>query len=626
MANIGVSGKVQDSEGNPVSDAWVYVFDAEISQDPVPIAGGFTDLLGNYGIFYSKYDYGIEHRPDLIIRVYDKVYRQVFESVEYPDVAVTVFSAPLIVIPVADLKGWLVTLLTGTPTLISSGNVVTELIDNKVAWEKLTNEVKGAASFVNTCQLYLDAGKVFTIFTPSPPVIGSPTAGDRLEEEIYKANSRTVQTRVIMNDFIAEPYPIDTAGVVDTYFDKKKPHTVVVRHFSMPYNRAMHAKFTVIDAKVVIMNASPFLQEYFDDVSHSIDDARRGTMNFPKNSIKVPVHDVSLAIEGPAVEDMEKTFDVLWRETGGTAVIVTPFIPPDPGKPKCSLQIVRTLPGATFLAAPGAIPKGELGILEGYMRAFANSQSLIYLENQYITLPHIMQSLLLALIANPQVQAIILTNNAVDVPRYQGIQTKLILQFLADAKKNSVDDRVGIFTRWTHDSTSTPQRIIRNYIHSKVGIVDDKWATIGSANLDGVSLLVSQHLCLYVSVSDKLEERAVEANAVVYNDVDGQSASTFPDDLRRALWAEHLGITSPLHPSLITAPTGGWLKLWKDAAAAKHSGLLAKPVTSYPAAILEWKGEKKAENYLAALGIKPSGDLTIETEVKDFDFTKGKWV
>lgn len=631
MANIGVSGKVKDSNDNAVSKAWVCVFDAEISQEPLLIAGGYTDDDGNYSISYSKWDYGIEHAPDLIIRVYDKVNRLVFESDEYPDVSDKVFSVPLIVIPIADLKGWLVTLLTGTPSLLSSGNVVSELIDNKVAWERLTNEVKRASSFVNTCQFYLDAGKVFTVFKDSPVKEHEETTGSRFEEEIYNANKRTspVQARVLIRDILELDYlnyiiTVDTANQVLDYFDKKQPHSVEVRCFSTPVRRSMHAKFTIIDGKVVIINASPLMQEYFDDKTHDIDDPRRGKMIFLKNSIRVPIHDVSLAIEGKAVEHMEETFDVLWRKTGGTAVPVAPFVSPDPGT--SSLQIVRTLPGATFLATPGAIPKGELGILEAYQRAFAESDSLIYLENQYITSPHIMFSLLLALKANTKVRAIILTNNKLDIPCYQGLQTNLIRQFLFDAKENGVDNRVGIFTRWTHESTPTFQRIIRNYIHSKVGIVDDKWATIGSANLDSLSLLVSHHLLFYFSVSDMLEEREVDVNVVVYNGVDNQSPSTFPDDLRRKLWAEHLGIDHQ-DPSLVAEQNpGDWLKLWKDAAAAKRSGLLAKPVTSNPAAILEWKGEADAKDYLATLGIKPSKDFIIEKEVKKFDFKSGEYV
>ena len=61
-------------------------------------------------------------------------------------------------------------------------------------------------------------------------------------------------------------------------------------------------------------------------------------------------------------------------------------------------------------------------------------------------------------------------------------------------------------------------------IHAKVGIVDDKWATVGSANLDYASM-----------------DRAIEVNANLLGDADPEDPSDIVSILRRKLWAEHLG-------------------------------------------------------------------------------------
>ncbi|MFY4730219.1 phospholipase D-like domain-containing protein, partial [Nitrospira sp. BLG_2] len=547
----------------------------------------------------------------------------------------TVFDAPPITVPVADLRGWLVTLLTGSPTMLSQGNLLIPLIDNSIAWEELTKTIKAAQVSINSAQLYLDVGKVFTVFVPTNPEASPPlvTHGERFEDEIIKANfARGIPVRLIMNDFMGEPYPIDSAGVVEDYIKHGTvltPNTVEIRRFRMPYNRAMHAKFTIIDGEIAIMNASPILQEYFDDTTHFVDDPRRGSMSFPKNSIKIPVHDVSCSIQGPALEHLEEIFALLWWKTGGTEVGVTSPIPPT--ATNTSVQIVRTLPGGTFFSSPFDVPKGELGILEAYQRAIAEAKDYIYLENQYFTEPLIARALLAALRdgSRPELRVIILVNNVVDIPGYQGLQTRLIGQLLNDAEKHGVRDRLGVFTRWTHDAKSSPQRIIRNYIHSKVGIVDNKWATIGSANLDGVSLHVSQHIAFFYSTSDMLEERAVELNTVLYNGVDGQPFTTVPDELRRDLWAEHLGVDRD--DSLIKASTMGsnnganWLNLWNTKAEEKAKGLSKSPLTHEQASILKWLAIKDPEKYLAILGVKESKDLKIETEIRDFDFKTGKW-
>ena len=58
-----------------------------------------------------------------------------------------------------------------------------------------------------------------------------------------------------------------------------------------------------------------------------------------------------------------------------------------------------------------------------------------------------------------------------------------------------------MFTLWSHEGHGTSTRLgaparttlLRTHVHSKVAIIDDDWLTVGSANLDGVSLLAGEH-------------------------------------------------------------------------------------------------------------------------------------
>lgn len=607
MANTGVTGKVSDTDGNPLAGFLVVAFDVEFSDSDEPLAGAYTDNNGNYTITYSKWDYGIERQNDVRLRVYNAVFRLVYESHVYQDVKVATLNADPINIREADFKGYLVTNLTGSPTMLSRGNALKVSYDNKQAWEELTDEVMGASSYIHSAQLMIDLN-VFTKFDPEIPEENTETKGKTLEKVILEANtSRNVATRLVISDFIGEPEcaSSNTVDKLKKYFKKNKPNSVEVRPFRRAYNKAMHAKFTAVDGKIVILNASPILQEYFDDVTHKIDEERRGTMSFPANQIKVPIHDVSFSVSGPSVEHLEQTFDILWRETGGTGVGVQPHQTPELSEAKTSLQIVRTLPGNLFKTDPWKVPQGELGILEAYLRAIGEAEDFIYFENQYFTEPLIPTALLLALRKKPKLQVILLLNNKVDIPRYgnidwlfyEGLQTKLLKQFIKDAE--FAKDRVGIFTRWTHEAST--QRIIRNYVHSKVGIVDDKWATLGSANLDGVSLNVSQHILFYYSTNDLLEERAIEVNAVIYDGIEGEPQSDITKNLRRKLWKEHLGYDNVDHDDLKTPPGKGWITLWKTAADDKLKGLIASPPTATQANILEWTDENDQEKYLKKL-------------------------
>ena len=58
----------------------------------------------------------------------------------------------------------------------------------------------------------------------------------------------------------------------------------------------MHAKAVVIDGTTAFVLGATFLQSYFCADDHLIDDARHGG---------ALIHDVSLKVEGPAVEHID---------------------------------------------------------------------------------------------------------------------------------------------------------------------------------------------------------------------------------------------------------------------------------------------------------------------------------
>lgn len=132
---------------------------------------------------------------------------------------------------------------------------------------------------------------------------------------------------------------------------------------------------------------------------------------------------------------------------------------------------------------------------------------------------------------------------------------------------------------------------------------------------------------------------------MVFGTAAGGSATSLPGDLRKRLWAEHLGFRTaggapdPTEPQLqtTTGPPNGWIKLWDERAHDKLQGLRAKPVTLHPARILPWtqvdgetpNGISDPKTYLQAFGIAPTGSPpTFEiVETFDFyDFEEDEWV
>jgi phosphatidylserine/phosphatidylglycerophosphate/cardiolipin synthase-like enzyme len=598
------------------------------SAGPYPIESGKTDSTGAVAIDVSLLSLG---EPFLQLRAENAAGRELWRS--------STFSAPLplqtedlgvITLQGADLRGLLVTNQTGTVARLAANNRTTILVDNAVAWAEVETSVQAARSSLLLQMFYFDVNNVFLRFNPDPPAPNVATTGVRLEELLLTANRLTPPVSVRILNRFATPtsYPTHTADVVRKFFADHAPNTVALRDFKTSARFPMHAKFIVVDDGTGFIVGSPFLQEYFDAKTHSIGDSRRGRMSSSlvdgalgggvpggslKNSVRAPIHDVSCKIAGPAVAHMRDTFFLHWDLVGiheGSPVT----IPNDPA-PNSAMQIVRSLPGSTF----AGLPIGERGVLEAYMRVFQESTEYVYLENQYLLNLEIVSGLRLALKRAPNLEVILILNIRLDLPGYNLLQRSAIQQLKAALTADSTANRLGVFCLWHHESATLP-RIIRGYVHSKVGIVDDKWATIGSANLDGASLHTGEASLPLVPEDE--HQRAIEVNAVFLNGVAGQPASSVPSDLRRNLWAEHLGL-SQSDPSLATRPAAGWLSLWNAAAQRKLNGLKTNPSVVAVERILPWLPETDQENFLKASGVDVR-KFDVVDEVPSFDFNTGK--
>jgi phosphatidylserine/phosphatidylglycerophosphate/cardiolipin synthase-like enzyme len=147
------------------------------------------------------------------------------------------------------------------------------------------------------------------------------------------------------------------------------------------------------------------------------------------------------------------------------------------------LQIVRTIPERTYKS----VPRGEFRILESYLRALRSAQRLIYLENQFLWSAEIGKVLADKLRRPPSDDFRLLVvlpakaNNGND-------DTRGLLAELAEADAGA--GRLLACTLYArHGALSDPV-----YVHAKIGIVDDRWLTIGSANLNEHSLFNDSEL------------------------------------------------------------------------------------------------------------------------------------
>ncbi|MCH7230108.1 phospholipase D-like domain-containing protein [Glycomyces sp. L485] len=517
------------------------------------------------------------------------------------------------------------------------GNSVEFLIDNEAAWGRLAEEVGSARRSVRCMLFLLDLPHVRMSFDER--IVGRPGApgSTRLEERLVSAARRGAEVSLLLNHVEPAISPVNTSRPVERFFKRRGvPARVRLRRFHTPQAAPIHAKVFLVDDAVAFSIGSMFTQEFFDCTAHHLDDPRRGHVRW-RSAIRVPAHDVSARITGPAVADLDATFRLHWNLSGPADL--PEFAPPaEAAQGDLSAQVTRTLHGGRFPDLPG----GETGILESYLNAIANAKEFIYLENQYLTSDDIVDALVDALRGNDRLHLIALINNRPDIPRYTQWQPEALERLYSSLSGPDAAERIGIYTLWSHEHGS----IIRTHVHSKAAVVDDTWATVGSANLDGLSLAASEHAraaAWPVRLAGRVvgafgpenpdDVRSTEVNLAIA-DFDGdrpESTRARIADLRRRLWSEHLGLDLTA-PELHDPPDGGWNSLWRVRAEAKLRRLRRSPGEPSASRVLPFPrqgtripdGVDKSATYLRELGVATDA-VEVRERFRSFSFDKGAW-
>jgi phosphatidylserine/phosphatidylglycerophosphate/cardiolipin synthase-like enzyme len=233
-------------------------------------------------------------------------------------------------------------------------------------------------------------------------------------------------------------------------------------------------------------------------------------------------HDATARIEGPAVTDVAEHFRMRWHEVNGEQL--APVTPSGPVG-DVDLQIVRTVPEHVY----DAVPRGEFRILESYAAALRSAERFIYVENQFLWSPEI-ACLLRDKLTDPPGPDFRMLFVLPANPKSGNDDTRGVLAELIEA-----DDEDGRILACSLYARSGP-RADPIYVHGKIAIVDDRWLTLGSANLNEHSL-----------VND------TEMNVVAHD-------AALARRTRQRLWAEHLELPAERIPD---DPGRAIDELWK---------------------------------------------------------------
>ena len=257
-----------------------------------------------------------------------------------------------------------------------------------------------------------------------------------------------------------------------------------------------HEKTIVIDDRIAFVSGIDLTSEGGDRFDSSAHPARG----------EIGWHDASARIAGPAVADVAEHFRMRWQEVTGSELARPGAVAP---AGDVELQIVRTVPERIYAAKP----RGDFSILESYVRALRSAERLIYLENQFLWSPEI-ASILSDKILRPPTDDFRLLLVLPARPVGGGDDTRGMLGELVAA-----DAGAGRLLACALYARSGPLAD-PVYVHAKIGIVDDAWLTLGSANLNEHSLF-----------------NDTEMNVVTHDHALARQA-------RLRLWSEHLELPS----------------------------------------------------------------------------------
>ncbi|MBV9821202.1 MAG: phospholipase, partial [Actinobacteria bacterium] len=207
-----------------------------------------------------------------------------------------------------------------------------------------------------------------------------------------------------------------------------------------------------------------------------------------------PWHDVQLRVRGPAVADVETVFRERWEDptplSRNPVDVLSELVRRDDRRPgplpprsadpapvgSANVQLLRTYPkrrrGYPFA------PDGERSVARAYGKVVTRAHSLIYLEDQYFWSTGVISCFAEALRADPGLHLIAVIPHYPDQDGRFSLAPNLVGRQQAVTEiRAAAGDRAAFYG--VENVAGTPV-----YVHAKVCVVDDVWASVGSDNVN----------------------------------------------------------------------------------------------------------------------------------------------
>jgi phosphatidylserine/phosphatidylglycerophosphate/cardiolipin synthase-like enzyme len=421
----------------------------------------------------------------------------------------------------------------GAPTF---RNCVAFTIDGKSTFEQIYHHISRAKSSVHIANYDLDPALRFVRGYPldeKDAIVKSRCAADLVETDLPSGKKRSLEALLLgkvvqgvdVKIIVWQPRLLlrslpgaDERGIdgraeevesIATQADRLRMGDrleVRVDSTAPSFTSAHHEKIIIIDGEVGFCGGLDLSHGKWDTPNHDYDSSLRDRGS-------EPWHDVHAMVRGPVVADLEYHFLQRWhyaelKDAGRVRAIE--FSAPR-HKPTGSVPVTALRTWREFDRTGG--------IRAWYAGMFKDAQASIYIENQFpFQDAGITKLLEKRLQASSRLKVIIVGPLEPNLPGLvgkilSGVSVHDVRRNLARLEKAG-GGRVRVYCL-VSQSKAMPIRRRQIYVHSKLMIVDDRWITIGSANLDKNGIRDSSEVNL------------------------GITSAALARDLRASLWAEH---------------------------------------------------------------------------------------
>jgi cardiolipin synthase A/B len=330
-----------------------------------------------------------------------------------------------------------------TDSPLTKGNKVTLLADGRDTYAAMFREMEKADDHINL--------ETF--------IIEDDETGNRFADLLLRKQAEGVQVNVIYDS-------VGSMNTPATFFQRLRDGGIHVVEFN-PINPLKagskwdlfhrdHRKILITDGKVAIIGGINISQVY------SSNPLKR------KHSEKTPIHwrDTDVQIEGPAAAEFQKLFLDTWLRQGAPTPAEKDYFPELDSEGSALVRVVDSTPGQTN-RVPFIV----------YVSAFIFAEHSIYLTNSYFI---------------PDAQILKALTDAAE----RGVDVKIILPGITDS-------RLALYAQRHHYSTLLKSGVKiyehdTSLLHAKTAVVDNVWSTVGSTNMDQLSMLHNDEVNAFI--------------------------------------------------------------------------------------------------------------------------------